>query len=316
MITNRSYNSRTLVWGICILSIAVFFQNCANAEDIDFDLVELAEGYYVHRGVTVPFDHPNHDDIANIGFIVGSKCIAVIDTGGSLAVGRALRAAIQRTTTLPICYVINTHVHPDHILGNAVFEKDDPVFIGHKNLPRAIADNREFFLENFSSDLEGSNDPMVIVAPELTVDGDMELDLGGRVVRLKAHPVAHTDQDLSVFDLNTMTLWLGFLFIERIPALDGSIRGWIEVMNEMRNVPAERVIPGNGPAPALWPQASDSQQRYLQLLVDEIRKLIAQNKFLEDALEAVGYSEQSRWLLFDQHHKSNVIRAFAELEWE
>ena len=303
-------------WYSCLLLIGILFLNRADAGAIDFDLIEVAEGIFVHRGVTVPFDHPNHDDIANIGFIIGTECVAVVDTGGSLTIGRALRAAIKRTTPLPICYVINTHVHPDHILGNAVFEKDDPLYIGHKNLPRAIAENREFFLKNFAADLDDSNDPAIIVAPERTVDSVWELNLGGRLLRLTAHQTAHTDQDLSVLDLNTMTLWLGFLFIERVPALDGSIKGWLAVMDKLRSIPAKRVIPGNGPAPAPWPEAMEPQQRYLQLLVDEIRQLIAENKFLEDALKTVGQSERDRWLLFNQHHKSNVTRAFSELEWE
>lgn len=82
---------------------------------------ELAAGVYVHRGAQLPLDVPGHDDIANIGFIVGSRCVAVIDTGGSARVGRALRATVRRRTSLPICYVINTHVHVDHVLGNEAF---------------------------------------------------------------------------------------------------------------------------------------------------------------------------------------------------
>src|SRR6202041_1224284 len=87
---------------------------------------ELASGVYVHRGAQLPLDVPGHDDIANIGFIVGSRCVAVIDTGGSVRTGLALRAAIRRRTSLPICYVINTHVHVDHVLGNWAFKDDHP----------------------------------------------------------------------------------------------------------------------------------------------------------------------------------------------
>src|SRR5271168_1208632 len=95
-----------------------------------FAVNELASGVYVHRGAQLPLDAPGHDDIANIGFVVGSRCVAVIDTGGSVRVGRGLRAAIRRRTSLPICYVINTHVHVDHVLGNFAFVSDRPSFVG------------------------------------------------------------------------------------------------------------------------------------------------------------------------------------------
>src|SRR5271155_2016062 len=105
---------------------------------------ELAPGVYMHRGAQLPLDVPGHDDIANIGFIVGSRCVAVIDTGGSVRIGRALHAAIRRSTSLPICYVINTHVHVDHVLGNVAFKDDAPTFVGHAELAAALERSREF----------------------------------------------------------------------------------------------------------------------------------------------------------------------------
>ena len=108
---------------------------------------ELAPGVYVHRGAQVSLDAPGHDDIANIGFIVGSRCVAVIDTGGSVRIGRALRAAVRRHTALPICYVINTHVHVDHVLGNWAFKDDRASFVGHAALAQAIVAQPLLFRE-------------------------------------------------------------------------------------------------------------------------------------------------------------------------
>ena len=101
------------------------------------DIKEIAPGVYVRPGVHgVVFEQ---NTVANIGFIVGKRCVAVIDTGGSLAEGQALRCAILGITSRPVCYVINTHVHPDHLLGNLAFKEKGVTFVGHHRLERALA---------------------------------------------------------------------------------------------------------------------------------------------------------------------------------
>src|SRR5262245_60101392 len=85
----------------------------------DFAIHEIAPGNYVHYGLHEERSPANLGDQANVGFIVGERCVAAIDAGGSLPVGKALRAAIRSVTDLPVCYVILTHVHPDHLLGAA-----------------------------------------------------------------------------------------------------------------------------------------------------------------------------------------------------
>ena len=90
-----------------------------------FDLTEIAPGNYVHYGTHEERSPSNLGDNANIGFIVGDRCVAVIDTGGSAAVGQALHQALRRVTQLPVCYVVLTHVHPDHLFGAAAFLEDN-----------------------------------------------------------------------------------------------------------------------------------------------------------------------------------------------
>lgn len=300
------------------LILAVLSLGCrASAEkEEDFNLTEVAAGLYVHNGLHVSLEHPQHDDIANIGFIVGERCVAVIDTGGSYRIGKKLRTAIGQHTSVPICYVINTHIHYDHLLGNVAFQQDNPKFIGHKNLAGAILRNREFFLKEYGADL-GPAAADSIIGPDITVDGTMEIDLGNRKLILTAHPVAHTHNDLTVYDPKTKTLWLSdLLFKERIPVLDGSLRGWLALMAQLKTSSATYVVPGHGPVSDNWPEAASAQERYLQGLLTEIRQMIAEGRFMEDVIESAGLTEQNRWLLFEQDHRRNVSRAFIELEWE
>jgi hypothetical protein len=108
--------------------------DCAKASSV----TEIAPGAFVRQGISALPVPENGGAIANIGFIIGNETVAVIDTGGSFCDGLAFREAIRERTGLPIKYVINTHVHPDHIFGNAAFTEEGAIIIGHKNLPRAL----------------------------------------------------------------------------------------------------------------------------------------------------------------------------------
>lgn len=283
----------------------------------EFKLSQVAPGIYVHQGIQVHIDHLRRDDIANIGFIAGDRCIAVIDSGGSIAIGQKFRSAIKKISPRPICYVINTHVHFDHVLGNFAFKEDHPKFIGHSKLLNAIEANRQFFLKSFAKELAPQPDLAKIIAPDRLVDDQMTIDLGNRKLVLKAHPTAHTNHDLTIFDKKTNTLWLGdLLSVDRIPAIDGSIKGWINIINELLASNYNHIIPGHGPIPDNWRISAETQLRYLNLLVDEIRIHLKKGHTLETAVETVGIREKGNWLLFEENHRRNVTRAFAELEWE
>lgn len=318
MTTSQSRNLSR--FNIAFFSLFAWIFYCSSTiatESSPFGLTEVADGLYVHNGVHVRQDQPQHDDIANIGFIVGDNCVAVIDTGGSIRIGQRLRKALRKTTSKPICYVINTHVHYDHVLGNYAFVKDKPKFVGHRSLKAAIEANRPFFLENFAEDLGTNAKPNWIIAPSESVTKTKTIDLGNRTLVLTAHPTAHTNQDLTVLDVKTNTLWIAdILFMQRVPVINGSINGWLKIIDSLKKKSIDRVVPGHGPVSADWPQAVGPQLRYLENLRSEIRKIIENGGFLEDALEQVGHSERGKWLLFEQYHKRNITRAFAELEWE
>ena len=278
---------------------------------------EVAPGIFLHPGLQEDMTAQNFAGIANIGFVVGEKCVAIIDSGGTKLLGEALRQAVKRRTDKPICYVINSHVHPDHVFGNAAFKDGKPVFVGHHKLPAAMAARGQVYRNALNRNLGAAAEGSEIVPPTLLVRDTLDLDLGGRTLKLKAWPTAHTDNDLTVYDPQTGTLWVAdLLFVGHIPVVDGSIRGWLKVMGEIKGLAPERVVSGHGLIENGWNEAFDRQQGYLLAILDQTRAALKAKQTIQQAIATVGESERSKWLLFDLFNKRNVTAVYAEMEWE
>ncbi len=333
----------SLSFSLMLLAIALFApMEISQAQNNE--LVEIAPGVYLRPGIQEEFSRENRGHIANIGFIVGDQRVAVIDTGSSYREGLELRKKIAEITALPIGYVIITHMHPDHALGAAAFSQDNPVYIGHEELADALARRQQTYLQSMREILgreETEGTRMVFPTNDVAIGQALELDLGGRLLKLQAYPTAHTNNDLTVFDERTGTLWLSdLLFVERIPVIDGSLRGWLQVIDDLSKqrcltkqadsavgaeenasseascVPIQRVVPGHGPVVSHWQEALADEHRYLENTANGIRKVIKAGGSITEAVESVARQERDKWLLFDQYHGRNVTAGFAELEWE
>ncbi|MEO7344512.1 MAG: quinoprotein relay system zinc metallohydrolase 2 [Methylotenera sp.] len=307
-----------------ILLGAFCLTSCAHADvkPANFAMENIGDGIYVHHGEHLDIDTGYQGDICNISFVVGSKGVAVIDTGGSLKVGNELKSAIKKVTSLPILYVINTHVHPDHIFGNAAFlpadsKEDKPMFVGHAKLADAMQLRKEAYdklnIKYLGADAKGSE----IVKPTLLVKEPMELDLGDRSLKVTPYLVAHTNTDISVIDSKTQTLFTGdLLFIDRTPVIEGDIKGLIAAIDLLKTYSVKQVVPGHGPVTKDWIKALDNEQRYLKTLLTDIRADIKKGISMESTMDTAAASEKGKWLLFDIANRRNVNTIYPALEWE
>ena len=306
---------------LCALTLLLAVA-CAPLAAAPLHVDKVAPGVYVHIGQHKDVDDGYNGDIANIGFIVGDDAVAVIDTGGSYATGMALKEALRTVTQLPIRYVINTHGHPDHVFGNAAFVRADgagqaPQLIGHARLPRALALRRDGYLRNLKKQLGDGAEKSDLIAPTLTVQDRLTLDLGHRTLELTAWPDAHTDTDVTVFDSATGTLWTGdLLFIDRTPAVDGNVNGWLAATRQLKQLPAAMVVPGHGPVTRDKNLALDRQAAYLSTLVRDVREGIRRGDDMTATMTTAAASERGRWQLFDAVNRRNVNLLYPRFEWE
>jgi len=100
-----------------------------------------------------------------------------------------------------------------------------------------------------------------------------------------------------------------------LPVLDGSLRGWLAVLDELAAVPARRVVPGHGPV-ADWPAAVENERTYLRRLAQDVRASIKRGETIAAASQSAAESERTRWELFDESNARNATAAYSELEWE
>lgn len=288
----------------------------AAASVAPFATEEVAAGVHIRRGLDEDATQSNDDAIANIGFIIGRDAVLVTDPGGSLADGQNLRATIKQVTSLPIRYVVMSHIHPDHIFGAGAFAQDDPVYVGHYRLGEAMRQRGEYYRGVLAAML-GPERTGPLMQPTLEVRDQIEIDLGDRIVVARAHGAAHTTSDLSLLDRTTGALLpADLLFARRAPSLDGSLQGWLRELASLKQLGAPRAIPGHGPVAVAWPAGAADLERYLTALERETKEALAKGADIDAAIATVAQSERDKWKLFDDYNGRNVIEAYKELEWQ
>ena len=273
-----------------IIIILALLRPALAQDGVPLPVSEVAAGVFVYQAPYTLARPTNGGAIANAGFIIGRDGVAVIDSEGSLSAGRRLLAAVRARTGLPVRYVINTHVHPDHILGNAAFLDEGAVVVGHRNLPEALAARGERYLAA-NRDLigEAAFAGTRIVPPGQLVADRLVLDLGARPLVLEAWPTAHSNTDLTVYDETSGTWFLGdLLFAGHVPALDGQLAGWLKVIDRLQQRRATRAVPGHGPAYLPWPAALAPMQNYLTALQRQVRQMIGTGTTLQQAAAAAA----------------------------
>src|SRR5262245_45070012 len=95
-----------------VVASSMWLAASAHAQDLGPNVYKIKDGIYVQHG---------RDANSSVGIILTTEGVVVIDSGQSLIDTREAEAAVKKLTPLPIKYLIDTEVHPDHTTGNFVF---------------------------------------------------------------------------------------------------------------------------------------------------------------------------------------------------
>jgi glyoxylase-like metal-dependent hydrolase (beta-lactamase superfamily II) len=101
-----------------------------------------------------------------------------------------------------------------------------------------------------------------------------------------------------------------------VPSLDGSLRGGLKTLDELKKTGAPRAVPGHGPVAVDWPSARAPIARYLTALERDTRRAITEGTSMDAAVKTIAASEASQWKLFEDYNGRNAAEAYKELERE
>ena len=90
-------------------------------------IVSLASGVWVIAGDNAAINTSNHGAIANTGVFATGEGVIVIDPGPSHRRAIAIGALIRSVTAEPVRWIIDTHPHPENVLGNSGFAQAEVI---------------------------------------------------------------------------------------------------------------------------------------------------------------------------------------------
>ena len=250
--------SRRQVLGLLAGGAACACCGSVHAQKLAYDLsaTEIASGTWAVHGSTEYFTLENGGNIVNVAFIEVPDGVVVIDTGPSKRYGEALLSLIEKT--LPgkkILRVYNTHHHPDHFLGNQVF--DNSLIAAPQQVIDNIIEEGGGFADNMYRLVGDWMRGTAAVAPGMAVDTEFE-EIGGRRFSLY-YLSGHTNSDLVIRDDETGVLFSGDLaFYNRAPTTPhADIDIWQESLTTLASIDKELILPGHG----LQDSAGDSLEQ-------------------------------------------------------
>jgi cyclase len=215
----------------------------------------------------------------NVGFIITQRGLVLIESPMLSYEARHWQEQIRKITDKPFIYLINTHHHFDHVIGNCHF---DSVVIAHKNAPRGIGYLKNNLREEFEIFFPQDRDKwepdlpnLKVVYPQITFSQDLFLHLGDITLELK-FVGGHSASSLSIYIPSEKIVFTGDNINNGMHPFLGQARLnlWITYLKSLLEMEVTTIVPGHGPI-----GNKDIAQKFL----DYLERFIEQVKTLKEA---------------------------------
>jgi glyoxylase-like metal-dependent hydrolase (beta-lactamase superfamily II) len=263
--------------------------------------VEVSSGVFVIPDGRVPL-------VPNVGFVVGTRAVLVVDTGMSLDSAAYVLGQAKRLAEGKPLYLTVTHFHPEHGFGAQVFADSSTIVYNREQrdeLRLKGAGYIEMFKGIFGQHVVTALEGVELIDPHEVYDGETEIDVGGHVVTLRTFGRAHTGGDQVVI-VDGSVLFGGDLFETRMfpivpyfPPDDVDVDGsaWIAVLDELLALAPAVVVPGHG-------EVTDATlirdvRDYLAYIRGEATRLKAAGASEDEAVAEIEPAALARWSDWD-----------------
>lgn len=228
--------------------------------------------------------------VPNVGVVVGTRAVLVIDPGLGARNGATVLAEVKKLAPAQAIYVTATHFHAEHTTGAAAFPPPAQ-YIGASVQEREFAESGTQQIATFSQRspmtaelLRGAGAPRV----DVRFERDYLLDLGGVRVRFLVVGPTHTRGDTVMFVEGDNVLFAGDVVMNRsflAATSASSMNAWLAAFDVLESWNPATIVPSHG---GVGGGSLIGANREVMLAIQSrARALKAQGQSVDDAAAAV-----------------------------
>ncbi len=281
---------------------------------------KVTDTIYCFFGKFEEITKENNGNMVNSCYVKTTEGFVVIDAGPTYRYAKEAYDKMQYIAKLPVKYVITTHEHDDHWLGNGFYKEQGALLIGPRTYEQKIANKNSAIDANTTRmshlvSTEAFKETRV-VALDSVVDQNETLTVGNTrfIITRVIEGKAHTDEDLIVYLPTQKAVFTGDLvFNQRITSMrDGSLIGSLKALDVIDALHPTYILTGHG---TITDATATSRERaYLSEIKTKVSEALNSEVGIEEITEKIKMPDFKKEGMYQLLHNRNLLDAYTELE--